>query len=235
MDMGELKYSLEDGIKFQIVKDNNKRTPFLKSESHIVAMRNIEIKDIEKCQKIVSSDFRRQQTILQKKLEKLQQVQHSVAVTSRLHDRLSKRRHSAPVIDTFFLTRGTVLTKQSSKESVCELPETSDEEESTESDVRSSCYQKPTDIEKMCKSKGRKTSIGSIPDVSMARRKSREHLEEINKDAIQKFENIMYGGRRRATIAEGATPTNLLPSPGAMSRLAAMMENSTGIQEDISQ
>ncbi|XP_059162896.1 uncharacterized protein LOC131946234 [Physella acuta] len=233
MDKGELKYSLEDGIKFQIVKDNNKRTPFVKSESHLVAMKKIELKDIEKCQKIVSSDFRRQQTILQKKLEKLQQVQQSLGATSKLSDRLSRRRHSAPVIDTFFLTRAAALTKQSSKESVCELPETADEEESIESDTLSSSYQKPTVTENVCKSKGRKKSIGSIPDVNMARRRSREQLEEINKDAIQKFENIMYGGRRRATIAEGATPTCLFPSPGEISRLAAMTENATGIQEDI--
>ncbi|CAG5117430.1 unnamed protein product [Candidula unifasciata] len=88
---------IKDGIRYQIMKENNKRTSFSSNNQQIVFRGRQVLEGIEKSEKLMSSDFRRQQTALIDKFEKLQKKRETLGILQPSWS-LTERRHSEPIV-----------------------------------------------------------------------------------------------------------------------------------------
>ncbi|BFZ00095.1 hypothetical protein BsWGS_03134 [Bradybaena similaris] len=219
---------IKDGIKYQILKEDSKRTSFASTNQQITFKGRQVIQGIEKSEKLMSSDFRRQQTMLMEKLEKLQKKKETLGLVSKSRN-LTERRHSEP-IDRDLRTHSSLLHFRFQK-SVTSRPDSggSDNNEDNAQHGSSKPQRSPTSQQaKLQKSRENLTN----PRINDARRQSQEIQKEILATSLPKLEAIMASGRRRATISDSASLADYFPSSMELRRLSHLWGKASSVDEE---
>ncbi|GFS13538.1 hypothetical protein ElyMa_001399300 [Elysia marginata] len=220
-------HTYKDDIIYQTVKGNHKRSPFVSCDHQIVNMGAGIIRNIEKNEKLVTSDLRRSQAVLMAKLERLHKVQDSINAggDSDLDGRVSQRRFSVPLADLHRIpspTRKAVKSYYKRGSSGSE-----DDVDGVDLPRRLSNASSPRREITMI---GESSPGTATPDMKEARRLSFVAQEETSKKALQKLDALVAEHKRRATIASGAT--GLLPSASDLARLKEIAKRSFSIEEE---
>ncbi|KAH9515282.1 hypothetical protein Btru_014059 [Bulinus truncatus] len=163
-------------IKFQMVKGDNKRTPFSSTEEQIQAKCKQAIEEIERNKKLANSEYTRQQTVFEKKLGQLQKMKQDLGIT----DSRATRRHSVP--HNFFLASPEVRSHG--------LPILSIRSETALGDESNNAI-KPNPLKK----KPLRTSTNKVksrPSLQDVRRVSRDSTEEVNRETLSRFQITSY-------------------------------------------
>lgn len=212
---------IKDGIKYQIMKENNKRTSFAANNQQIAFKGKQVIQGIEKSQKLMSSDIRRQQTMLMDKLKKLQKKKETLGLVSR---NLAERRHSEP-IDRDLRTHSLHFRFQKSATST---PDSGGYEDNAQRGSPKTQRSPTSQLHKLQKSRENLTN----PGINDARRQSQDIQKEILATSLPKLEAIMASGHRRATISDNASLADYFPSSVELSRLSQLWEKASSVDED---
>ncbi|RUS92109.1 hypothetical protein EGW08_000133 [Elysia chlorotica] len=229
----------KDDILYQTVKENHKRTPFVSSDHQIVNMGADIIRNIERNEKLVTTDLKRSQTALLNKLEQLQKKQESInSGTFSESDRASaQRRNSTSIVSSERLASPTrrmrrefsTFTRQQSGSSGNE-----DNIDGLDISQETSNLPSPRRERTFVRSRNVGSWSGSVsPDMKEARRLSFAAQEETSRVAMQKLNALVDEHKRRATIATGASHlAGLLPSPSDLARLTEIAKRSMSIEEE---
>lgn len=200
-----------DDIKYQMVKEKNKRSSFSSNDHQIIIKSQQIIRDIEKDEKLIFSELRHQQALMLSKLNRLQQTKRFLGTRS---DILTNRRYSEPVglevnseFFKFVASKVEHQCPQKGKDSLKFGPQTT---------------LKTTD-------KNKNMAHGSIHD---KRRHSHEIMTETLQISLAKFDKIMSGTLRRATISEGASSMDCFPSSDALVQQSQLAGKTSDTDED---
>lgn len=215
---------IKDGIKYQIMKENNKRTSFAANNQQIAFKGKQVIQGIEKSQKLMSSDIRRQQAMLMDKLKKLQKKKETLGLVSR---NLAERRHSEP-IDRDLRTHSLHFRFQKSATSTPDSGGSEDNEDNAQHGSLKTQLSPTSQLHKLQKSRENLTNPGN----NDARRQSQDIQKEILATSLPKLEAIMASGHRRATISDNASLADYFPSSVELSRLSQLWEKASSVDED---
>ena len=234
----------KDDIVYQTVKGNQRRTSFVSSDHQIVNKGANAIRDIEKSEKLVTSDLRRSQTALLTRLEQLQRKQESILTGNgpeTPHSRLNQRRSSAPFVSFHRLPSPTRKLRRdsstlsprrkrgSSGSSGCD-----DEIDACDNFRESSNFHSPRRERSIIRNaSGSSLSGTTSPDMKEARRMSFAAQEETSRKALEKIDILVAEHKRRATIATGASHAlGYLPNASDIARLTEIAKRSMSIEEE---
>ncbi|KAK0062886.1 hypothetical protein Bpfe_007606 [Biomphalaria pfeifferi] len=191
-------HTFMDDIKYQMVKEDNKRTPFYCSEVQIQAKCKRTLEKIEKKKKLVTSEFHRQHVMLESQLDKLLKTKRDLGLVGSKEG----RRHSVPrnlLLASHVIIHGV----ENNKRDLIGRSPTNNEIQSKRSDlIGHSSANNDTKKSPLPK----RITKQSLPDI---RRMSHDFTDNIQRNTSQ---SDFLKGRRRATIAEGTASRDLFSS-----------------------
>ncbi|KAI8786934.1 hypothetical protein BgiBS90_012072 [Biomphalaria glabrata] len=198
-------HTFMDDIKYQMVKEDNKRTPFYCSEVQIQAKCKRTLEKIEKKKKLVTSEFHRQHLMLESQLDKLLKTKRDLGLVGSKE----RRRHSVPsnlLLASHVMSPCQIHGVESSRRDLIGHSPTNNEIQSKRSDLigHSSAN---NDTEKS--SLPKRVTKQSLPDI---RRMSHDFTDNIQQNTSMTSQSNFIKGRRRATIAEGTVSKDLFSS-----------------------
>ncbi|GFO27670.1 hypothetical protein PoB_005417500 [Plakobranchus ocellatus] len=227
----------KDDITYQIVKANYKRNSFASSDHVIVSTGVDTLRNIEKSEKLLTSDLRRSQTALLTKLERLQKKQESLNIRDSpdLDKGLLQRRYSTPLVN-FHRPISPIRKLRREHSTLSTAPVSRQKTGSSGSsgcdddgDILDTSNLPSPRRDRCC----RHSSGSTSPDMKEARRLSFVFQEETSKKALQKINALVDEHKRRATIAAGATHQfGLVPSVSDIARLREIAQRSISIVEE---
>ncbi|XP_005113370.1 uncharacterized protein LOC101864506 [Aplysia californica] len=269
-------HTVEDDIRYQMVKGNQRRSSFVSSDHQILTQSQQERKLIERTERMASADYRRQQASLVGRLEKLQHRQQTLGLAPRspgnvadkatppqrrlsmpagslhLHHQQQQQQqhlkvppHSEDSSPTSPLSPARSPRRHASFTPAARSPRDSvdhhvsgvgrrgsgEERGGGGSDGKEENEDNYNDDEE--EGEGDQSPVSGTPlshsqhMLHRARRMSHEIQAETAKMALDRLNTIVAESRRRATVAQHASPDDVIPSKRDLMRIQAMVKEVT--------